>query len=186
MARGVLGVLAWAVAFTGVASAQQEGGPDAPLPADVVRPIHVIEASVQPIEAPPSTLRVTETATETRVDMASDILFDFDRAELRPEAEVALRELSELIRSRARGTVRIEGHTDSKGSDAYNQRLSESRAQTVEIWLLRNAALPGVDYETRGFGSSRPVAPNTRSDGGDSPEGRQKNRRVEVVIERNG
>jgi len=172
------------------ALAQWEGADD-PLPPDVERNVYAIDAEVSAIEgeraaveAASSGLQVTETADETRIDMASDILFDFDRSNLRPEAEAALRQLAELLRERARGTIRIEGHTDSKGSVAYNQRLSEARALSVENWLLRNGRLTGVEYESRGFGASRPVASNTRPDGSDDPDGRQRNRRVEIVIGR--
>ena len=77
--------------------------------------------------------------------------------------------------------VQIEGHTDAKGDDGYNQRLSERRAESVRLWFIRNA-LHNVQFSSRGFGETRPVAPNTKEGGADDPEGRQKNRRVEIVI----
>jgi outer membrane protein OmpA-like peptidoglycan-associated protein len=81
----------------------------------------------------------------------------------------------------AQNRVIIEGHTDGKGTDGYNQCLSERRAAAVRIALV-NRGLPGERLITHGFGKSRPIAPNQYDDGSDDPVGRQKNRRVEVVI----
>jgi len=74
----------------------------------------------------------------------------------------------------------IEGHTDGKGSDTYNQALSERRAIAVRASLTERG-LPLDHLNIRGFGKTRPVAQNQFPDGADEPEGRQKNRRVEVV-----
>jgi outer membrane protein OmpA-like peptidoglycan-associated protein len=87
-----------------------------------------------------------------------------------------------VIREKPKGGVRIEGHTDSKGSDAYNQRLSERRANAVTDWLVNREGLKNVRFETCGFGAKKSVAPNTKSDGSDDPEGRQKNRRVKIIV----
>lgn len=125
-----------------------------------------------------------ETADEITVRLSGDVLFDFDSAAIRADAVPALRELAEVIRAHPGARVRIAGHTDAKGSEAYNQRLSERRAQSVRDWLVREAGLAEVAFLVRGYGETRPVAPNTKPDGSDDPEGRQKNRRVEVVIEK--
>jgi outer membrane protein OmpA-like peptidoglycan-associated protein len=77
--------------------------------------------------------------------------------------------------------VRIEGYTDGKGSDSYNQKLSLRRAESVKKWLETHG-LAGIRFSAAGFGAKNPVAPNTKPDGSDDPEGRQKNRRVEIVI----
>jgi outer membrane protein OmpA-like peptidoglycan-associated protein len=128
-------------------------------------------------------LEVKETATETRIALAADVLFDFDKAEILPKAQAALRQVAVFIKERGGGRpVRTEGHTDGKGSDAYNQRLSERRAQSVMSWLAQKEGLTGVAFRSQGFGARRPVAPNTKRDGSDDPEGRQKNRRVEIVL----
>lgn len=141
--------------------------------------------SVQDVGGQTSNLDVKETKTEIRVDLAADVLFDFDKATLRPEAQLALKQAGDMIREHARGTVRIEGHTDAKGSVSYNQRLSERRAKAVKDWFLLNTSgLTDVNFVTQGYGARRPVAPNTRLDGSDDPEGRQKNRRVEIVIKK--
>ena len=126
-------------------------------------------------------LQVKETRTEVRIELAADVLFEFDKATLLPKAEDTLKKAAEFIRQRAAGVVRIEGHTDAKGDDAYNRRLSERRAESVQKWFARNG-LADLRFSSRGFGKTRPVAPNTKPDGADDPEGRQKNRRVEIVI----
>jgi outer membrane protein OmpA-like peptidoglycan-associated protein len=77
--------------------------------------------------------------------------------------------------------VLIEGHTDGKGSDSYNQGLSERRAVAVKTALVVGG-LQEARLNVRGFGKTRPVAPNQTPDGADDPDGRQRNRRVEVVI----
>jgi len=77
-----------------------------------------------------------------------------------------------------------DGRSDATGDDAYNQRLSERRAESVRQWFARNG-LADLRFSSRGLGETRPVAPNTKPDGADDPEGRQKNRRVEIVIGKN-
>jgi outer membrane protein OmpA-like peptidoglycan-associated protein len=126
-------------------------------------------------------LQVRETATETRIELPADILFDFDKADIRAAAEPALRQAAEVIRKGARGTVRIEGHSDGKGSPPYNQKLSERRAASVQKWLTERAGLR-AKFAAKGFGATKPVASNVKPDGSDHPEGRQMNRRVEIVF----
>lgn len=126
-------------------------------------------------------LQVKETDTEVRIELAADVLFDFDKATLLPKAEDTLKKAADFIRQRAAKVVRIEGHTDAKGGHAYNQRLSERRADSVRVWFARHG-LGDLRFSSKGFAETQPVAPNTRPDGSDDPEGRQKNRRVEIVI----
>jgi outer membrane protein OmpA-like peptidoglycan-associated protein len=128
-------------------------------------------------------LEVKETATEIRIELAADVLFDFDKATIKPEAASALHNVALIIRDRGNGrAVRIDGHTDGKGSASYNQGLSERRAESVKQWLAQKEGVPQARMTTRGFGATKPVVPNIRPDGSDSPEGRQKNRRVEIVL----
>ena len=123
-----------------------------------------------------------ETATEVRIDIAADVLFDFDKSVVKPQAQQALTQVATVIREKAQGIVRIEGHTDGKGTDTYNLRLSNQRADAVKAWLAGKGGLNTVTFETRGLGAKQPVAPNTKTDGADDPEGRQKNRRVTIVV----
>jgi len=128
-------------------------------------------------------LEVKETATEIRIELAADVLFDFDKATIKPEAASALHNVALIIRDRGNGrTVRIDGHTDGKGGAAYNQNLSERRADSVKQWLAQKEGVAQARMTTRGFGATKPVVPNTRPDGSDDPAGRQKNRRVEIVL----
>jgi outer membrane protein OmpA-like peptidoglycan-associated protein len=128
-------------------------------------------------------LQVKETATEIRIEVAADVLFDFDKSTIKPEAAATLHSVAEIIKDKGKGrTVRIEGYTDAKGSVSYNQSLSERRAKSVQQWLAQKEGLGQVKMTTQGFGASSPVAPNTKPDGSDDPVGRQKNRRVEIVV----
>jgi len=127
---------------------------------------------------------VEETPRATKLTVNNDVLFDFDKSELRSEATEALERVAQIIRQRQPREVRIVGHTDSIGSDEYNRQLSERRAASVEKWLSAHAGAGLPPVRIVGRGEEEPVAPNTTSDGKDNPEGRQKNRRVEVLLER--
>lgn len=131
-----------------------------------------------------SELGARETERGTLISLPGDVLFDFDRYAIRRDAQPTLAKLAELIERSPDRRVLIEGHTDAKGSDAYNLRLSEQRARAVAEWLsTRHGLDPGL-FEERGLGESQPAAPNTHPDGRDNPEGRQLNRRVEVILTR--
>lgn len=122
------------------------------------------------------------TDQEVRIDLASDVLFDFDKYTLRPEATATLRKVGQVAASYPRSTMTIEGHTDGKGAHSYNMKLSEDRAASVKVWLVQNAGIPSPRINTRGWGETKPAAPNEKPDGSDDPVGRQKNRRVEIVL----
>lgn len=125
-------------------------------------------------------LKARETPQEIVIDLPSDVLFDFDKSTLRADALPVLTKAAQLIAAYPQSPVCINGHTDSKGSHDYNQALSLRRAQAVAVQL--NRVLPARQLQMRGFGEERPVAANTQPDGSDYPEGRQRNRRVEIVI----
>jgi outer membrane protein OmpA-like peptidoglycan-associated protein len=105
-----------------------------------------------------------------------DVLFETDRAELKPGAERNLDKLVAALREHDDTTVAIEGHTDSTGSSSYNVDLSQRRAQSVTSYLDSHGVAP-ARLTTRGLGEDYPVASN------DNPAGRQQNRRVEIVIQ---
>jgi outer membrane protein OmpA-like peptidoglycan-associated protein len=86
-----------------------------------------------------------------------------------------------LIGAGGEGSISIEGHTDSRGDDAYNQRLSLARAEAVKAYLVEKGVAAGR-LRTVGLGETRPVAPNANADGSDNEAGRQQNRRVEVIL----
>jgi outer membrane protein OmpA-like peptidoglycan-associated protein len=129
-------------------------------------------------------IRVQQNKNLTLITIAGDILFDFDQDTIRPDADAALQQISAAIAKRyPRNAMQIQGHTDSVGSDAYNRNLSERRAVAVKRWLEQRG-VASSQMSTVGYGEARPVAPNTNPDGSDSPAGRQRNRRVEIVIRR--
>ena len=125
---------------------------------------------------------VAGTKCERRLSVGADALFAFDQWTLTPEAEETLVVVLPELEKAGKHPVSIEGHTDAKGSDAYNDTLSEKRAATVKQWLVARKAV-SESTKVVGYGERKPVAPNTNPDGSDDPEGRQKNRRVEVVID---
>ncbi|GAB2942944.1 OmpA family protein [Nonomuraea sp. NPDC052634] len=132
------------------------------------------------IETPQKTTQ--REGTEETIGLRTDVLFSFDKADLSPKATAVLDEVVEETRERAdpaKPPIVIEGHTDSKGEDAYNQKLSVRRAEAVRRYLA--GKLGGeYRYEATGKGESEPIAENTKPDGSDNPEGRARNRRVEI------
>jgi outer membrane protein OmpA-like peptidoglycan-associated protein len=128
--------------------------------------------------------KVQESPKQVRLTLAADVLFDFDKATIRPDAKAALERVAAIIHSKSRGVIRIEGFTDSQGAADYNLRLSNIRAESVQRWLVAQGGLHGAVFTTDGFGASRFAAPNAKPDGSDDPAGRQKNRRVEIIIQK--
>jgi len=118
---------------------------------------------------------------EIRLSLPGDVLFDFDRSDIRPDARPVLNRMAELLRNYPRAPVDIQGHTDWRGEDSYNQALSDRRARSVQAYLAQQG-VSAARLRPEGFGEVRPVAPNARADGTDDPDGRQRNRRVEFVI----
>jgi len=112
---------------------------------------------------------------EIAVGLTNDILFDFNRAALRPESQATLRSLANNFRQYPDEVITVEGHTDNVGSADYNQGLSERRAHSVRSYLI-DEGVASSHIEARGYGESRPKATNS------TPEGRQLNRRVEIHI----
>jgi len=121
---------------------------------------------------------------EIVIELAADVLFDFDKAELKPEAVASLSKVAEVLNGIPNAPTTVDGHTDGRGSADYNQKLSERRAGSVKEWLVKQGGVPAARLTARGFGMTRPVAPNTKPDGADDPQGRQKNRRVEIRVKK--
>ena len=131
-------------------------------------------------------LKAKSEGDRIHVDLAGDVLFAFDSTVIRTDAEAVLSKVAQVIRDRAVGKVTVIGHTDSIGSDAYNQKLSQARAVAVMRWLNGNEGIPSSLMVGQGKGSREPVAPNTFSGGRDFPDGRAQNRRVEIQIATRG
>ena len=149
---------------------------------DIDGPTRDIVGITRGIDSVLKDLNAKVTDREIRIELAADVLFDFDKADLRPEAFPSLEKVAEVLRSHAGSPVTIEGHTDGKGTDAYNVPLSEKRAQAVREWLVKKGGATAAKIATKGWGKSKPIVSNTRPDGSDDPEGRKKNRRVEITV----
>ncbi len=111
----------------------------------------------------------------------NNIFFDFDKATLRDISKVELEKLSKLLELNSKMSVEISGHTDAKGNEDYNLKLSKDRAQAVVNYLINK----GIDKNrmvAKGYGKSMPIAPNYNPDGSENTEGMQLNRRVELKI----
>jgi outer membrane protein OmpA-like peptidoglycan-associated protein len=122
---------------------------------------------------------ILETRREARglIVNLSDVLFDFNKATLKPGAREKLSKLAGILLAYpGKYQIEIEGHTDSVGSDDYNLKLSEDRARSVQTYLNSSGIATDKIIAVRGFGKARPVTTN------DTAEGRQMNRRVEIVI----
>jgi outer membrane protein OmpA-like peptidoglycan-associated protein len=122
------------------------------------------------------------TAHEVKIELDADVLFDFDKYNLKPEAAESLKKVGQVVQSYPNAPLLIEGHTDGMGTHAHNMKLSDNRAVSVKNWLVQNAGVSASRITTRGFGETKPVAPNTNPNGSDNPAGRQKNRRVEITL----
>src|SRR6266581_3122218 len=121
-----------------------------------------------------SILQTRDSARGLIVNM-SDVLFDTGSYTLKPGAREKLAKISGIVLAHPGLILQIEGHTDSVGGDEFNQQLSERRADSVRDFLAEQG-VPGSSITARGFGKTQPVASN------DTAEGRQRNRRVELVV----
>ncbi|WP_312517470.1 OmpA family protein [Stutzerimonas nitrititolerans] len=134
--------------------------------------VAVVEA-VEPI--PTAEVEPEPVAEAVRVEL--DVKFDFDRAEVKSGSYDDIRNLADFMKEYGQTSTVVEGHTDSVGTDAYNQRLSERRANAVRDVLVNQHGLDSSRIEAVGYGESRPVADNA------TEEGRAINRRVEAEVE---
>ncbi len=113
-------------------------------------------------------------ANSILITFDAGVLFDVDKYNIRPDTEGILKNLVTVLKETDVKSFEIGGHTDSDASDEHNQVLSENRANSVKNFLVSQGIT--VQISTNGYGEKRPVATN------DTPEGKQKNRRVEIII----
>ena len=125
-------------------------------------------AAAEPAPAPPAE------AVQERIVLRG-VNFDFDKSEIRPDASVILEEAASILSGKPDVQVRIEGHTDATGPEAYNQGLSERRADSVRTYLVEHG-IAEAQLTSVGFGESNPISTN------DTREGRALNRRVELQV----
>ena len=152
------------------------------------RPIGVVETvadiDLKATEEVTTSYRNTAQDYAVYVKLPSDVLFDFDKADLKPAAGAALAQAAATIRSyRLRG-ITVRGYTDGIGSVDYNLDLSKRRAAAVAQWLTSHGCMASSQITVEGRGKADPVQPNQNRDGSDNPRGRAQNRRVEVVLHR--
>ena len=116
-----------------------------------------------------------------KVFVLENVEYDFNKATLRPSSYKTLNDLVEVMKIKNNMIIEIAGHTDNKGTDEHNNKLSQERAESVRNYLISKGI--GKDRVlAKGYGASQPIAQNQNSDGSDNPEGRQKNRRTEVKV----
>lgn len=140
----------------------------------------LVEGAAKEIEA--AGVKISENENEITLELSSDVLFDFDKSNIKPEAAEALRKVAELLKQYPNQSISLSGHTDSKGSDSYNDKLSLRRAQSVRDHLVKRGGVTNRNLTSYGYGKKKPVVPNQKPDGSDDPDGRQRNRRVEIKI----
>lgn len=160
-----------AAAFAAGCATQPE---QQPAPAPAPKPAPAPAPAPEPKPAPKAEAPKPKPVAE-KVTFAADVLFDFDKSVVKPEGKSKLDDLSGKMRGVNLEVVIAIGHTDSIGSDAYNQKLSVRRAESVKAYLVSKGVEANRIY-TEGKGEKQPVADNK------TREGRAKNRRVEIEV----
>src|SRR5690606_19373598 len=105
------------------------------------------------------------------------ILFDLNKATIRPESNETLQAIADIMKEYSGTVFHIEGHTDSTGSEAYNEKLSRERAASVKDFLT-GAGIPANRLTSEGYGETQPISSNNTA------KGRQENRRVEISLDK--
>ena len=129
---------------------------------------------------PPITSLQPVESCGTLITLEDGVLFDFGKSDIRPDAAQTLKSLAGVLNNAKVPAAHIYGHTDSVSDEAFNQQLSEARANAVSGELKKDGVTATMD--ATGYGESKPVAPNENADGSDNPAGRALNRRVEIFI----
>jgi outer membrane protein OmpA-like peptidoglycan-associated protein/tetratricopeptide (TPR) repeat protein len=127
--------------------------------------------------------QVSENLNEGKSIVLNDLFFIYDKDRLITESKPDLSKVIKYMQKNPEVNIILEGHTDFKGELDYNQTLSEKRANRVKNKLIA-AGIKSSRITTKGFGENKPIAANANPDGSDNPEGRQKNRRVEIKLDK--
>jgi len=125
-----------------------------------------------------------QSARSLSMNLSGDVLFDYDKASLKTEAEQALKKVAVVLSQFPESKVTVAGYTDSKGTRGANMQLSRERAQSVKDWLVKNGGVAAGSISTKGYGELYPIAPNANPDQTDNPLGRALNRRVSIIVEK--
>ncbi len=159
--------------WTPATAVQACDGALAPAPPPAPAPVAAPAPAPAPVVAPPAP--APQPPAATKVTYAADAFFDFDKAVLKPEGKAKLDDLAGKVKDVNLEVIIAVGHTDSVGSDAYNQKLSVKRSEAVKAYLVSKGIEKNRVY-TEGKGEKQPVADNKTA------EGRAKNRRVEIEV----
>lgn len=170
----IAGALASGAAGATAASAQSR----APV-LDLVLPVLDLDLATASLD---NSVRRSDTSKAIRLTLDADVLFAFNRARLSGRAGDRIADAVAEVKRLKPPAVTVEGHSDAKGSSAYNLRLSRRRADAVRRALVGRLGRGGPRLDASGKGEREPVANNTKRDGTDNPEGRALNRRVEIRI----
>ncbi|SIS58849.1 Outer membrane protein OmpA [Filimonas lacunae] len=135
----------------------------------------------EPVNDPVVVAKPTPVIDSTEGGVLTSVLYAYDKSELLDGSEASLNKLVALLQANPNMIIEIGGHTDGKGADAYNQRLSLARAQSCVNYII-GKGISADRIIAKGYGATKPVAPNTNPDGSDNPEGRKLNRRTEFTI----
>jgi len=171
-------------ALAGTKSAKHHDGDEAAIGGSVGAVVggglgYLICAALQKEEAPPAPppppARPAPPAPQKEKIVLRGVNFDFDKSNIRPDAKVILDEAASILGRNPDVAVSVNGYTDSVGTDAYNMKLSQRRADSVKSYLVGKGVSAGR-LTTQGFGESNPVASNETKDG------RAMNRRVELLV----
>lgn len=140
-----------------------------------------VDGVARNVPEPKETLFSAEELKSGTNFVLKNIFFDYNQATLKPSSKKELNKLYYFLQENGDISIAVEGHTDSKGDDAYNMRLSQIRAESVKKYLTSMGIASSRLYPI-GYGEKRPIAINENADGSDNPEGRALNRRIEISI----
>jgi len=169
------------VALVALVSTAALPGPRPPPPRPLPAPVTTTTTTTAPAKAAEvkqilTDLNAKQSEQGLVVPLPEQVLFDFNKADVRPDAAATLDKVAQVVGFYSTAQVEVQGHTDDIGTDQFNQGLSERRANAVRDHLVTVNGIPAERLVVKAYGESRPVAAN------DSEQNRQRNRRVEVVI----
>ncbi len=142
-------------------------------------PTQITTANIKKIE---TELKAEKAPEGIRINVPETILFDFDKYNVREQAKPTLAKINLLLRHYKSAHILINGHTDNQGEDTYNLELSKKRSAAIKYYFINVFKVQNTRMQTKGYGKTKPIAPNNNPDGSDNPAGREKNRRVELII----
>ncbi len=144
--------------------------PPAPEPPPAPKPVPVVEKAPKPMPVPPPPPVMEEVSVNLHIE------FDFDKSKIRSVYDDDFLRVAKFLKDYPEVTMVVAGHTDSIGSDEYNMKLSQCRAESARLYMISNYGIDPARVTAKGFGETQPIASN------DTDEGRQRNRRVVAVL----